>query len=60
MINTHQRQEVATGIHLGGLGVFDEHPQVGLQQSRRVLGAFHVPADPEHRLGDPAQHSQPR
>jgi hypothetical protein len=33
---------------------------VGLQQSRRVLGPFHIAADPEQRLGDPAQHSQLR
>src|SRR4029453_2688118 len=51
-------QEVPAGIDLGGLGVFNEHPQVGLQQSRRILGPFHVTADPEHRLGDPAQQSQ--
>jgi hypothetical protein len=31
---------------------------VRLQQSRRVLGPFDVPANPEHRLRDAAQHRQ--
>jgi hypothetical protein len=48
MISIHQRQKIAAGIDLSGSGVLDKHPQVGLQQSRRVLCALDVAPDPEH------------
>ena len=59
VVDAHQGQQVAAGVDLAGGGVLDQQPQVGLQQPSGVLGPLDVAADPEHRLGDPAQHIQP-
>jgi hypothetical protein len=52
MISSRSRQvcDSSTAASLEQeLGLYVEDP-------RGVLGALDVPADPEHRLGDPAEH----